>query len=254
MKVDVCLVAGRRPDLIQTTLDSFNVNLFRHFTVERFIANIDPIFGSDDDQIRCGEIIRSFFPEARISEPVKPGFCSAVKRNWTASGAEFVFHLEDDWLLQRSVTPVDIAAFHEDSRIAQICFNHAGKRWPVSEKGPFVFGGKHRKLLGLPTPFRTRAPQFTTSPSFLRGSFARACASLMDENFDPEKQFFKGVNKPLEEFVSPYLNMVLGEAPDYMISDIGREWRSERGIEKRLVDKQSVWVTTPSQSPPGRHP
>ena len=62
MKIDVCMVAGRRPDLIQTTLDSFNANLFRNFTVDRFIVNIDPVFGSDDDQalgcvllLECGE-------------------------------------------------------------------------------------------------------------------------------------------------------------------------------------------------------
>jgi hypothetical protein len=154
--------------------------------------------------------------------------------------------MEDDWLLRRPITPADIAGFQDDPRITQICFNHANKRWPVSEQGPFVSGRKRKKFLGLPTPFRTKAPQFTTSPSFLRGSFARACASLMDQNFDPEKQFFKGVNKPLEEYVSPYLNMVLGEGPDYMILDIGREWRTSRGIKKSLVNKQSVWVTTPT--------
>lgn len=246
MKIDVCMVAGRRPDLIQTTLDSFNANLFRNFTVERFIVNIDPVFGSDDDQARCREIIHSFFPTAQISEPAEPGFCAAVKRNWAASEAEVIFHMEDDWLLRRPIAPADIAGFQDNPRITQICFNHANKRWPVSEQGPFVSGRKRKKFLGLPTPFRTKAPQFTTSPSFLRGSFARACASLMDQNFDPEKQFFKGVNKPLEEYVSPYLNMVLGEGPDYMILDIGREWRTSRGIKKSLVNKQSVWVTTPT--------
>ena len=81
MKIDVCMVAGRRPDLIQTTLDSFNANLFRNFTIDRFIVNIDPVFGSDDDQARCREIIHSFFPTAQISEPAEPRFCAAVKRN-----------------------------------------------------------------------------------------------------------------------------------------------------------------------------
>lgn len=245
MIVDVCLVAGRRPDLIQATLDSFNENLFQNFTIGCFIANIDPVFGTQDDQARCREIIRSFFPDARISEPAEPGFCAAVKRNWAVSEAEVMLHLEDDWLLNRPVTPADISGF-QDPRVAQICFNHANKRWPVSTKGPFVFGRKRRRFLGLPTPFRTKAPQFTTSPSFLRGSFARKCAALMDENFDPEKQFFKGVNEPLEDYISPYLNMVLGEGPDYMIVDIGRDWRSERGIQKSLVNKQSVWVTAPA--------
>jgi len=192
MKVDVCLVAGRRPDLLQTTLDSFNANLFRNFTTGRFIANIDPIFGSNDDQARCREIIHSFFPAAQISEPAEPGFCAAVKRNWASSEAEVIFHVEDDWLLRRPVTPADIASFQDDPHIAQICFNHASKRWPVGKRGPFVSGRRRKRFLGLPTPFRTRAPQFTTSPSFLRGSFARACASLNGPEFRSREAVLQG--------------------------------------------------------------
>lgn len=246
LKIDVCLVAGRRPDLIRATLDSFNAKLFQNFTVGRFIANIDPIFGSVDDQARCIEVIRSFFPAAHISEPAEPGFCAAVKRNWAATEADVIFHLEDDWLLHRTIAPPDIAEFETVPRIGQICFNHAQKRWDVRNRGPFEFGRRRKKIMGFPTPFRTRRPRFTTSPGFLRGSFARACAALMDEKFDPEKQFFKGVNQPLEAFSDAYLNMVIGDAPDYMITDIGRAWRLHRGIEKSLVDCQSVWVTVPT--------
>ena len=80
MKIDVCMVAGRRPDLIQTTLDSFNANLFRNFTVERFIVNIDPVFGSDDDQARCSS--RRIFPSmaSRSALGGMAAFCARIFR------------------------------------------------------------------------------------------------------------------------------------------------------------------------------
>ena len=66
----------------------------------------------------------------------------------------------------------------------------------------------------------------------------------MDPAFDPEKQFFKGVNPTLEAYVSKFRNKVIGEIGDYHIVDIGREWRDRRNIQKTMVGWQSQWVET----------
>jgi hypothetical protein len=242
LEIDVCLVSSRRPLLLRQTLKSFEQNLFRNFSIRRMIVNIDPIFGTETDHRECVRLIREYDPEAIITEPSAPGFCLAVKRNWLASEADIILHIEDDWLLLKPVTQEDIACLQNHCDIGQVCFNHANKNWPVRQKGPACYGRRRLTLLGLPTPLRVRRPIFTTSPSFLRGSFARSCAKLMDTSFDPEKQFFKGVNLPLERFVAPYLNIVIGEKPDYFIFDIGRDWRSNQSIEKKFVNWQSVWT------------
>jgi hypothetical protein len=244
-EIDVCLVAGRRPDLLARTLESFDRNLFRNFKVLHVFANIDPIFGNDEDHYSCIEVILNFFPDALISTPDCPGFTAAVRRNWSQIIAPVTLHLEDDWLLQRDVKPIDIAAFREDKSLGQICFNHADKRWPVAQKGPYAYGRKRLTFLGIKTPFKSAHMSiFTTSPSFLRGTFARQCAGLMNEKLDPEKQFYSGVNPPLEQYAAGFRSMVIGDAPDYPIVDIGRDWRNTHGISKKYSNWQPIWIKT----------
>lgn len=242
-EIDVCLVAGRRPDLLARTLETFNKGLFQSFEIREFIANIDPIFGNEADRDRCSEIILDLFPKAKISKPDERGFTAAVRRNWSQVKAPVTLHLEDDWILHRKIEPSDIAPFRHDDKLAQICFNHADKRWPITQKGPYAYARKRLTFLGLNTPFKSgRIPIFTTSPSFLRGTFARHCAAIMDDRFDPEKQFYRSVNPALERYVADFRSMVIGDAPDYPVKDIGRDWRNARGISKQYANWQSVWA------------
>ncbi|MFD1326691.1 hypothetical protein [Mycoplana ramosa] len=246
LEIDVCLIAGRRPDLLLRTLGSFNKQLFQNFKIQRFIANIDPIFGDEADQKSCVDIINDLFPNAEISTPDKAGFTAAVRRNWSKIKAPLALHLEDDWVLQHAIGPADLAAFHRDDRLAQICFNHADKRWPIGEKGPYAYGRKRLTIFGMKTPLKSaRMSIFTTSPGFLRGPFARRCAEIMDDRFDPEKQFYKSVNPALERYVADFRSLVLGDAPNYPILDIGRDWRGDRNINKQYDNWQSVWTEAP---------
>src|SRR5262245_309758 len=97
--VDVCIVATRRPELLRRTLQSFSENMLRHFQVARSIINIDPAFGDEDDLAACIAVVREYLPETEVLTPEVPGFCAAVKSNWSRTGSEFVIHLEDDWTL-----------------------------------------------------------------------------------------------------------------------------------------------------------
>lgn len=241
--IDVCLVAGRRPELLRATLESFERGLFRNFRICRFIVNIDPIFGSDEDLRNCISVIRDLANDALITTPETSGFAAAVIRNWGMTTSDVIFHLEDDWLLHRAITSEDIAPFDNDPSLGQISLNAKEKNWDTRLKGDVAYRRRHFRLFGIPTPFRRKMPIFSTSPSFLRGSFARTAAGLMDPTFDPEKQFYRQVNAPLEAFVASYKNKVLGNGPDFPAIDIGRDWRDQRNIEKLVVDSKSVWST-----------
>jgi hypothetical protein len=244
--IDVCVTAARRPDLLAETLESFDRNLLSHFEIGRFIVNIDPVFGTMEDEEACIDLVRSYRGDAIIYLPEAPGFTAAVKRNWRSTTAETVLHLEDDWLLQRAVSPGIIDAFRRDSSLAQICFNHATKAWDGKRRGTACYHRRRHEFLGFPTPFKRKVPAFLTCPSFFRGSFLRGAADLLDLSYDPEKQFFSQVNRPLESYVSAFHNMMIGDAPDYYITDTGREWRESRGIEKYILQAQSYWQQKPA--------
>jgi hypothetical protein len=96
-------------------------------------------------------------------------------------------------------------------------------------------------LLGVKIPTFNAIPRFTTSPSFLRGDFAKSCSNLMDPNKDPEKQFYSGVNPALQAYVRNQRNYIFSRDNYPVIADIGRDWRRERKIIKSIRDSNSVW-------------
>ncbi|MDP9572466.1 UNVERIFIED_ORG: hypothetical protein J2W66_002959 [Agrobacterium larrymoorei] len=243
--IDICLVAGRRPDLLKTTLQSFSASVFENFNVTNFYANIDPIFGGTDDEKRTQDVIRSFFPDAHITTPENPNFCTAVKRNWLSTQSPFVFHLEDDWVVNEKIFSAEILEIFSNKDVAQVSLNHFYKNWNYKH-GPYHRQWPRWKVLGIKFKLGFSFPCFTTSPSFLRGDFARKAGALMDERFDPEKQFHNDVNRPLKKFIKPYKNFIYGERKPYVITDTGRNWRDERKIKKTLVNSTSSWETTES--------
>lgn len=97
--VDVALVTVRRLQFLAKTLGSFGNRLFSYFTIARVLANLDPVFGGEDDQRTRREMILARFPVAQVFEPAEASFGAAVRRVWAATRAPVVFHLKDDWLL-----------------------------------------------------------------------------------------------------------------------------------------------------------
>lgn len=253
-RIDVCLVATRRPALLERTLRSFHDNLLRHFGVRRFIANVDPLFGNEADEAECVALIRSFDPQAVIRLPERAGFTTAVTSNWLASSTDVVLHLEDDWLLNRPVHPDHLQPFADYPWIGQISFNHDNKAWDIRKKGSFCYAQRHVKLFNRKFRYGVKRQNFLTGPSFLRGDFARRSAALMDPAFDPEKQFCRGLNRKLERYVADFRNMIIGEIGAYYIEDLGRQWREEHRITKEIVAGQSYWMDQASNSNAARRP
>lgn len=78
------------------------------------------------------------------------------------------------------------------------------------------------------TPFVCEILMFTTAPSLLRGDFSRHTANLLE----PEKQFYKRLNEQLERYVAPFSSTLLWDDRGFVITDLGGDWREQRGIRK----------------------
>ncbi|KSV71723.1 hypothetical protein N185_23795 [Sinorhizobium sp. GW3] len=238
--IDLCLVATRRPDLLAQTLASFRDKIFCRLDLRGAYLNLDPVFGSEEDHRACVEIFRNHFPDGTVFQPESPGFCAAVAKLWSATSADYVFHLEDDWISLRDMGE-ELLALFADPAISQVSFHTADQNWNIRRKGHFHRRNEYAYLFGIKIPLFRTFPKFTTSPSILRGDFARQCAGLMDLSRDPEKQFYSGVNPAMEAYVASRRNYIFSPEAQPVIKDMGREWREQRRIQKVITDSTSVW-------------
>jgi hypothetical protein len=240
-EIDICIVAGRRPDLLARTLESFNRNIFNNFRIRGIFANIDPIFGDRQQHEDTAAVLRDFFQDVDISQPKVPGFCVAVKTNWSRTTADYVIHLEDDWLVNEPVGRDAISRYFADASVTQVALQSKENLWDVKRGGKTPYFKYNYRLFGIKMPFGYRQPVFTTSPSFLRGAFARRVAELYDPSFDPEKQFYRGVNPALQRYTFPFRSVIHEAESGFLITDIGREWRDNKGIRKESARAVSHW-------------
>ncbi|MGR6466213.1 hypothetical protein [Rhizobium sp. PAMB 3182] len=241
-ELDLCIVAGRRPDLLAQTLDSFAASVFPHFDIRNVFVNIDPIFGDVEDEAACVACVRGHFPPAEIFTPEVAGFAAAVQRLWSATKSRYVLHLEDDWIALTKIGREILEPF-ADPTIMQVSFHTADQNWDIARKGHLHRRNEYARLLGIKVPLFRSFPKFTTSPSILRGDFARKAASLMDVSRDPEKQFYSRVNPALERLAAPHDNYIFSPDQVPVIRDMGREWRDSRKIRKVITNATSNWVS-----------
>lgn len=238
MDIDLVLISTRRHELLERTLSSFSKMVFPAFNIKKTIVNIDPLWGNEADHQKTVELVNSYFETSIILEPETPNFCAAVKRAWQNTSADFVLHLEEDWLALEVIVPSNIEkAFSTD--VEELSLMNIHKNW----NGKQVY--HYRRYQPWYLPFKIedlRKPIFSTSPSFWRGQFLRQCAFLMNDEFDPEKQFYSGVNNQLETFVSgKKCKFLIGKSSPNLVEDIGRDWHKQNNIRKTIKNTKSIW-------------
>jgi hypothetical protein len=239
LEIDLVLICGRRPELLATTLASFDQSVFRNFTVQTCYANIDPFAGTPEDGEACRSLIRERFPDAQITMPDTPNFGLAVKSTWSQTKSSVVLHLEDDWVCQEDILPDHVTPLFEGTTTA-VKLVHKGLNW----NGVDLFHQRRRRIQFFNLLLWKRVVNgFGTSPTFFLGDFLRHSARLMDPSLDPEKQMVPPFNKALNRYLEKYRCRLLpGSRQPELIRDIGRQWRDSRGIEKAIVDGRSVWT------------
>jgi hypothetical protein len=222
-EIDVVLVATRRPELLEGMLASFWANLLGRLKVGRFLVNIDPLWGDEEDDRAVERICRSYVADAVMRRPEKPSFGAAVKWLWSQPATAWFVHLEEDWLMRRRVDLRRLASEMQPPDVTQISFSRAHRKaW---RRGVWV-------------------DRFATSPSLVRTSFGKLVSSLQNPDLDPEKQMWGPQNPALSEAIcGKFRHRLHGPrfTRDYLM-DTGRAWREARKIEKKLIDGRSVWI------------
>jgi hypothetical protein len=240
-QIDLLLVCGARPVLLEKTLESFSEKVFENFKIANVFANIDKFQGGEAEVSQVEELILDYFPNAVLRKPETPSFTRSVIWLWGSVRSSFCLHLEDDWVANSRITEEMIFP-NFIGKVRQVSILTAEKNWPICE--PFHCKWRRRRILGLNfgRVFFRNEPLFTTSPSFLERSFAVRSASLMDDNYDPEKQLFDNRNPELRGFTRNFENRLISNGSEYLIRDIGREYREELGLKKHLIDGKSIWT------------
>ncbi len=241
--IDLVMICGRRPSLLARTLASFGEKMFAHFRFANVIANIDPFMGDQAAGDDCENLLRTAFPpevaQLHIFRPETAGFAAAVQRAWRATTSDYVFHMEDDWTARGELTPqpfFDLLSADDVQAVTLVCATKHTRGLPQQT---------YRRITRSPRGYILKDElinAFSTSPGMFKGPFLRKAAELLDTRFDPEKQFFKGLNPALEELALPYRCMFLRGAQERdAIDDIGRDYRDQLGLKKLLIDGQAVW-------------
>lgn len=227
----VAMPAIYRPELLATTLWSFDRGLFRYFPRKTLILNLDPL-GTHAGQIadqknQIMALANTYFDQVIVRFAEQPSFSRAVQWVWQQATEKenFFLHLEDDWVLNRTVPFDELISLLQRPGIASVRLQ------------------RQRSLKSA------LSPVFSLNPIFFNSAFIRQALTEFRLDLDPEKQF--GMD-PLTQSLSGWKHMVMPQTfdgasdqlladPGGWVSDLGVHWRKGEGLRKISAAGQSRW-------------
>lgn len=118
-----------RDDLLRQTLTSFSIHTEQHDMITHRILVDDSGLPSD----RLEDIKNRF--DLYVQPETKAGFCGVIQKAWSLvpPNVDFIFHLEDDFLFNRSVDLLELVETLQDNPyLAQIVLKR--QAWSTEEK------------------------------------------------------------------------------------------------------------------------
>ncbi len=199
MKLTFTTTATNRPEIIDTTYSSFCKNLRGvEFDQSTLYINIDPLPNSTNVD-KVIDVCKKYFGNVVSNIPDNPNFSAAINWAWSHPTDEFIFHLEDDWVL---LNPV-----HVDSMVAK--FSKTIVQVPLR-----AYKYAYNKLC--------------LSPSLLHHKIYSNVAGRLNTRINPEVQLR---NYKITGFRVGAQNISVCGA-DVIIEDIGRSWLSGVNMSK----------------------
>lgn len=219
MTLSFTTTATVRPEILDQTYRSFSSNLIGvDFKESHLFLNVDPIpVARLSDRQKMVEVAQKYFGRVTSNFPEQCNFPSALRWAWTSAVGDWIFNLEDDWVLTEKVNVRQLIG--------------------MLEKSPRSIGVKLNAYV-----FGFNLGRICLSPSLIRGEWARQAAQHLRPIRCPEKQLRSSIPKPL---IRPMLNY-----PSYsskkdgriIVRDIGRVWRTKNMLVKDL-DKSKGFTT-----------
>ena len=237
--IDVVVTATLRAKVLDTTLHSFKKRLLNNDEYKyNLIINIDPDGNKNVSSADVLAVAKSHFDNVVYNTPGKASFPMAVMWAWSSTMSNYVFHLEDDWVLKKDIS-IDEMVYILD-RYDKICSVRLSK-------GAIGAGGKliHPYSCKYADPGDVKKfqlfPRISLNPTLFKGEFVRRAAEVMTPDINPESQLVKGwavknrgfKSDRIDKFLEKWDHAVYtacGDKP--VVKDIGREWRDKMRIKR----------------------
>jgi len=239
-KIDITMTATIRPGIVSQTLESYCSKIFKERDRYRLIINVDPV----GEQVKAKEVLKvcnKYFSDIVWNVPEKPSFPNAVMWVWKQIGknTEYVFHLEDDWLLGRNIEIDDMIKILKNYKT----FAHLrlSKYAIPNRKTINLFRAVYHYNEDGFYISSNRENQFGLNPCLVKADFLRKALPRMVETLNPEKQF-RFSNKKMRDLLMSWEYPIYGRPGwDVTAIDNGWQWRKELGINKPDNTQFLVW-------------
>jgi len=206
MDISFCTTAMTRPDVLKKTYLSFSQNI-KGIALEglKLYINIDPL-PDPDAALSVIKTAKLFFGEVVANTPSEPNFTKAVDWCWTNANTDYIFHLEDDWVLNRPVNIQDMMSFFKNEKVKQVALR--------------AYGYRYKKMC--------------LSPSIICKTLYKRFAGNFDYSLNPEVQLRKpDINK----------RTIVCIPKQIVLKDIGRKWLKHSKYKRTgMKAKFTKWV------------
>lgn len=237
--IDITMTSVIRPEILRITLDSFCSNLFYDNKFNyRLILNIDPT-GEDKDPMEVVKVAKSFFDNVIYNIPKEPSFPKAVIWVWSKIFSDYVFHLEDDWIILRKISLKNmIEILKENDELACLHFlrKDRDKKKRVNLFGTsYIYKDNYyvsEKPFGL-----------SLNPCLMKIDFLNQILNHMDETKNPEKQI-RYKNPLMQEIIGSWKYGIYGKPfqTKTIYGKNGLHWRNSMGLIKPKNKPFLTWV------------
>ena len=208
LSMDFTTTAVARPDIVDKTYASFSKNLKGLDLKDcRLFINVDPV-PSGVNRNEVIEVAEKYFGEVYPNYPEKPNFTAAYNWVWSSAQTEYIFNLEDDWLLLKSVSVPKLLEYFK----------------------------QHPKLMEVALrAYRYSYNVCPLSPCILHERYYKAVAGNLNEKSNPESQLRGkkfGIKMPAKEFKISEKGKLVVYPGKIILKDIGRHWLRKSNFKK----------------------
>lgn len=194
--ISFATTATCRPDILRQTYSSFAKHL-RDISLKncRLYINIDPL-PSPSLSIQTLEVAQEFFDDIVVNMPEEANFTAAVDWLWNSAESDYLFLLEDDWILNCGLHMSHVMSMFDSADIQQVVLR--------------AYNYTYRKLV--------------LSPSVMKKECYKHFAGKFNYSINPEVQL-----RDKAKFNSSNIKCI---GRDPIVSDIGRAWLSKQGFNR----------------------
>jgi len=223
IQMDFTTTAMTRPEILETTLESFSKNLEDINLKDcRLVINIDPLPPGIKRKYVIN-VAEKYFKKVEYNLPTVANFTAAVNWIWKTANTEYIFHLEDDWELLE----------------------------PVSMNTIIEYFRRNRKLLQvILRAYRYNYATCALSPSIIHKKMYSAIGGNLNPVINPEAQLRGkrfGIHMPIRERgkASPAGKIIVypENRKGVILKDLGRSWINRTKYKKTGEGKKARFIT-----------